>query len=58
MFNERVTNRQLRWISAQENRLSIAHVCLAAIAALASQSKGILLGLLRGVHPKTIHSFV
>ena len=36
MFSERGTNGQLRWITANENPLSIARVCLAAIAALAS----------------------
>ena len=36
MLNDRGTNGQLRWIIAKENPLSIAHVCLAAIAALVS----------------------
>jgi len=36
MFRDRGTNGQLRWIIAKENRLSIAHVCLAAIASLVS----------------------
>jgi uncharacterized membrane protein YccC len=36
MFNDRSTNGPLRWIIAKENPLSIAHVCLAAIAALVS----------------------
>ena len=36
MLSDRGTNGQLRWIIAKENPLSIAHVCLAAIAALVS----------------------
>ena len=36
MFSDRRINGQLRWIIAQENPPSIAHVCLAAIAALVS----------------------
>jgi len=36
MFSDRGINAQLHWIIAQENPPSIAHVCLAAIAALAS----------------------
>jgi len=36
MFNDRSTNGPLRWIIAKENPLSIAHVCLAASAALVS----------------------
>ena len=36
MFGDRDINGQLRWIIAKENPPSIAHVCLAAIAALVS----------------------
>jgi len=36
MVSDRAINRQLRWIIANENPLSIAHVCLAATAALVS----------------------
>ena len=36
MFSDRGINGQLRWIIAKENPPSIAHVCLAAIAALVS----------------------
>ena len=36
MLSDRGINGQLRWIIASENPLSIAHVCLAAIAALLS----------------------
>src|SRR5215475_9815457 len=36
MFSDRSVNGQLRWIIAEENPLSMAHVFLAAIAALVS----------------------
>jgi len=36
MFSDRGANRQLRWIIAKENPLSMAHVGLAATAAAAS----------------------
>ena len=36
MFSDRGIYRQLRWIVAKENPPSVAHVCLAAIAALVS----------------------
>jgi len=36
MFSDHGIDGQLRWIIAKENPPSIAHVCLAAIAALVS----------------------
>ena len=45
MFSDRGINGQLRWIIAKENPPSIAHVCLAAIAALVSYLIAALLHL-------------
>src|SRR5215475_14884750 len=45
MFSDRSVNGQLRWIIAEENPLSMAHVFLAAIAALVSYLIAVLFGL-------------
>jgi len=45
MFSGRGINGQLRWIIAKDNPLSLAHVCLAAIAALVSYRSAALFHL-------------
>jgi len=45
MLSDRGINRQLLWIIAKENPLSVAQVCLAAVAALVSYLIAALCGL-------------